>query len=101
MATCKDCLHFEVCQELRYGDISNCNSDYCGGIFKPKADVVEVIRAEWVVETNMGGYLTPGGNPLWKCSHCGEIYGSSMFRPKQNHCGNCGAKMEVKPNEKV
>ena len=46
MSTCKDCLHFEVCKELRYGDISNCNSDDCGGFFKPKADYVEVVRCE-------------------------------------------------------
>ena len=44
MSTCKDCLHYEVCKELRYGDISNCNSDGCGGLFKPQADYVEVVR---------------------------------------------------------
>ena len=46
MATCKDCFHFDVCDVLRYGDIANCNSDYCGGFFKPKADVVKVVRCK-------------------------------------------------------
>ena len=46
MATCKDCFHFDVCDVLRYGDISNCNSDYCGGFFKPKTDVVKVVRCK-------------------------------------------------------
>ena len=46
MATCKDCFHFDACDVLRYGDISNCNSDYCGGFFKPKTDVVKVVRCK-------------------------------------------------------
>ncbi len=42
--TCKDCIHFDVCQELRCGDISDCNSEDCGGFFKNKADYAEVVR---------------------------------------------------------
>ena len=37
--TCKDCIHFDVCQDIRYGDISDCPSDRCGGFFESKADV--------------------------------------------------------------
>jgi hypothetical protein len=44
--TCKDCIHYEVCEDLRYGDISNCNVKDCGGFFKNKADFVEVIRCK-------------------------------------------------------
>lgn len=44
--TCKDCIHYEVCKELRYGDISNCDSKDCGGNFKNKADFVEVVRCK-------------------------------------------------------
>ena len=40
--TCKNCIHFDVCQELRHGDISDCNSEDCGGFFKNKADFVSV-----------------------------------------------------------
>lgn len=42
--TCKDCVHYEVCEDLRYGDISNCNVKDCGGFFKNKADFVKVVR---------------------------------------------------------
>lgn len=44
--TCKDCIYYEVCKELRYGDISNCNIEDCGGRFKNKADYVEVVRCK-------------------------------------------------------
>lgn len=42
MSSCKDCVHYEVCKVLRYGDITNCDSDYCGGYFKPKSRFVEL-----------------------------------------------------------
>ena len=40
--TCKDCIHYDVCQDLRYGDITDCDSKDCGGFFKNKADFVEI-----------------------------------------------------------
>ena len=40
--TCKDCIHFDVCQDLRCGDITNCEANDCGGFFKPKTHFVEL-----------------------------------------------------------
>ena len=47
--TCKDCIHFDVCQDLRYGDITNCESDGCGGFFKPKSRFVELSCEETIM----------------------------------------------------
>ena len=44
--TCKDCIHYDVCQDLRYGDITDCDSKDCGGFFQNKADFVEVVKCE-------------------------------------------------------
>ena len=44
--TCKDCIHYDVCQDLRYGDITDCDSQDCGGFFQSKADFVEVVRCK-------------------------------------------------------
>lgn len=44
--TCKDCVHYEVCEDVRYGDIADCPINRCGGFFKNKADFVEVVRCE-------------------------------------------------------
>lgn len=42
--TCRDCIHYDVCKELRHGDISDCNTEDCGGFFKSKDNFVEVVR---------------------------------------------------------
>ena len=44
--TCKDCVHYQVCEDVRYGDIADCPINRCGGFFKNKADFVEVVRCE-------------------------------------------------------
>ena len=44
--TCKDCIHYDVCQDLRYGDITDCDSQDCGGFFQNKADFVEAVRCK-------------------------------------------------------
>ena len=47
MSTCKDCLHYEVCEcedcLIRAPEWVNKVEDFCG-CFKPKADYVEVVR---------------------------------------------------------
>ena len=49
MTTCKDCLHYEVCEcedcLIRVTEWVDKVEDYCG-CFKPKADVVEVVRCK-------------------------------------------------------
>ena len=59
-------------------------------------------HGKWV---KVGGYFTPGGDPVWKCSECGKgmhVYG--IEAPSYNRdytddhqwvaCPNCGAIME-------
>ena len=57
-------------------------------------------KGKWV---RVGGFVTPGGDPVWKCSVCGKgvhVYGveaSSYGRDIADHqwvaCPNCGADM--------
>jgi hypothetical protein len=83
--TCKDCVHYGVCELLEKSIIS---SKYCD-FFKNKADFVEVKHGEWV-------YWQPDGtNHLWKCSVCGGAIVTPMrFVAKHiAFCEHCGADM--------
>lgn len=62
----------------------------------------KIKKGKWV---KMGGYFTPGGDPVWKCSECGKgihVYGieTSSYNSDiaDGHqwvaCPNCGAEME-------
>lgn len=68
MSTCKDCIHFDVCQVLRYGDITNCESDGCGGFFKPKSRFVElpceVGQTVYAICPDIDFFMTPNKNYL-------------------------------------
>ena len=61
-------------------------------------------KGKWL---KIGGYCSPGGDPVWKCSECGKgihVYGieanSYNGDITDGHqwiaCPNCGAKMEYK-----
>ena len=98
MATCKDCLHFEVCDSGRH--IGEYNDDidegtYTDGVekecpaFKNKADVAEVKHGEWKrIEC---GTI---------CTNCNRVYDNDFeFSYKQikqyfKRCPDCGAKMD-------
>lgn len=57
-------------------------------------------KGKWI---EVHGYVTPGGDPVWKCSECGKgmhVYG--IEAPSYNRdyadgqwvaCPNCGAEM--------
>lgn len=57
-------------------------------------------KGKWV---KVGGYATPGGDPVWRCSVCGKgqhVYGieaSSYAKDVSDHqwlsCPNCDAEM--------
>lgn len=65
------------------------------------ADVRPVVRGRWV---KVGGFVTPGGDDVWKCSECGKglhvygiehmTYGADVSDGQWVACPNCGAKME-------
>lgn len=55
---------------------------------KPPEDVRPIIRAKWILEENMYGFLT------CECSNCGEITRDTvMGKPKFKYCPKCGATM--------
>lgn len=62
---------------------------------------VERKTGKWV---KVGGYATPGGDPVWYCSECGKglhvygiehgTYGKDVSDGQWVACPNCGARME-------
>ena len=92
MATCKDCLHFEVCDSGRHiGEYEIDDGVYSDGVenqclaFKNKADFVEVKHGEWVKE----------GCGLLVCNKCKFEYAhAGMPDEGLNYCPNCGVKMD-------
>lgn len=58
----------------------------------------EIKTAKWL---KVGGYCTPGGDPVWRCSNCGKgthVYGieASSYQGDVSDqqwvtCPNCGA----------
>lgn len=67
----------------------------------PAVDAVPVVHGRWV---KVSGYVTPGGDPVWKCSECGKgvhvygiehgTYGADIADGQWISCPNCGAKMD-------
>ena len=49
-------------------------------------------NAYWRPEKT-GGY-SPGGNPLYKCSNCGWVFGTHMIIPNYKYCPECGSLMK-------
>jgi hypothetical protein len=63
---------------------------------KPNEVLVEytpVVEAYWV-DVTRPGQITCGGNPVYACGRCGNIYGSHRMIPDANYCEKCGAKMK-------
>ena len=67
----------------------------------PTADVQPVVHGRWV---KVGGFVTPGGDPVWQCSECGKgrhvygiehgTYGADVSDGQWVACPNCMAIME-------
>ena len=107
-ATCKDCLHFDVCcEDWAYETegkftadnfkVWNADKVPCTNHFKNKADVVEVRHGEW--EKDPIAIRDDGEIYDYRCSVCtakahkGE-YGNYDYIT--DYCPNCGAKMDGK-----
>ena len=77
----------------------DCQKHYRMGIINGIAKN-EPRYGEWI---NVGGFITPGGDPVWKCSECGKgrhvygiehaSYGSDISDGQWVACPNCGAVM--------
>ena len=90
MATCKDCVHFEVCREYAAGLEQLLTCDSCDD-FKDRSRFVELSHAEWVEDEDMYG------DPIYRCSNCNEHFVLEEGTPTDNcysYCPNCGAKMD-------
>jgi hypothetical protein len=107
MSTCKDCLHYEVCEcedcLICVPEWVNKVEDFCG-CFKPKADYVEVRY----------GYNKTSMHPVdefW-CSECGFCcadYTETKYDEdgdytyscecQFSYCPRCGAKMDGERKE--
>jgi hypothetical protein len=51
-----------------------------------------VTEADWVDDTKPG-QVTCGGNPVYACGSCGDVYGSFELFPSAKYCRECGARM--------
>jgi DNA-directed RNA polymerase subunit RPC12/RpoP len=68
---------------------------------QPAMDAAPVVHGRWV---KVSGYVTPGGDPVWKCSECGKgvhvygiehgTYGADIADGQWISCPNCGARMD-------
>lgn len=50
----------------------------------------EAMFGQW---EKVHGYVTPGGDPVWKCPHCGQdmhVYGVESLRERRVLCKVCG-----------
>lgn len=50
------------------------------------------LKAKWI---RIRGVCTPGGDPYYECTHCGNgrCYGVEHPKPLEKECPYCGAKM--------
>lgn len=96
MSTCKDCLHYEVCDRYTapnetYPEVGGCRC------FKPKADYVEVKYGKWLKTTEPLGYRDVD---CIECSVChdswvvDEDFDFDDCKENWSFCPNCGAKMK-------
>ena len=88
MATCKDCLHYDVCKIIHFPSMFGLTGDGCDH-FKNKSDFQEVKHGKW--DDNIIGFCNV-------CTECGAIvdrYSAIKNNSgKLNYCPNCGAKMD-------
>lgn len=102
MATCKECLHYEVCKPM---GIAMMNSLKAGALtegvehkcyikcFKPTADVAEVKHGYWKEYFSCGVFH-------YDCSCCDDGFTvKERCKTVPNYCGICGAKMDAKEGE--
>ena len=100
MASCKDCVHVEVCCEKNLHVAVGMNiiprfkykriEQECKN-FKDRSRFVELSHAEWVEDEDMYGDL------IYRCSNCNEHFVLEEGTPTDNcysYCPNCGAKMD-------
>ena len=86
MATCKDCIHKDVCYLIEHYGKDLCSDEACD-----KFLATFVAHGHWVSEYDCG-YITP------HCSECGETAltkeETSYDYVYSSYCPRCGAKLD-------
>ena len=86
MATCKDCIHKDVCYLIEHYGKDLCSDEACD-----KFLATPVVHGHWIEEYDCG-YITP------HCSECGETAltkeETSYDYVYSSYCPRCGAKMD-------
>lgn len=94
MATCKDCVHNNICnikQKYNHPKYALQHIEKYCEYFKDRSRFVELSHAEWVEDEDMYG------DPIYRCSNCDEHIVLEEGTPTDNcysYCPNCGAKMD-------
>lgn len=102
------CFGIEEIKAQCNTSVSDSEDDWLSGIRDAVIELeslptveLEQKKGHWV---KVGGYFTPGGDPVWKCSECGKgmhVYGIEEISYNRNYtdghqwvaCPNCGADM--------
>ena len=89
--TCKDCVHYEACKDMYDGyafDFDDCDFTLdCinMGLFKNKADFVEVKRGRWETRNFI---IFDSEKTGCRCTEC-----NTTWDTETNYCPYCGADM--------
>lgn len=99
MATCKECLHYELCQHNTYKEAQYFGKDkevyitiknrISCRFFTPKSDYVKRERGEWIFS------CTYNHTNYYRCSVCGYMY--PIFT-NTHFCQHCSADMRKGDN---
>ena len=85
MATCKDCIHSDLCGTFTrpcMPDEANASERLCQD-FKNRADFVEVKHGEWIYNVK-----------YYSCSICAGKRFNLLLGTDAEYCPYCGAKMD-------
>lgn len=98
MATCKDCLHYDVCVIIEhsvFGDEDYLSEFGCED-FKNRENWTEKKHGRWIknwCDNNMIGHMYE------ECSECGcSMLDTNQFWDSK-HCPNCGLIMDGDSND--
>ena len=86
MSTCKDCLHYEVCQ-YHITEETDMTVNECSHGFKNKADYVEVKKGKWEEERWCDNFQH-------NCSLCHKTVRVHPRSVEYKYCPYCGARMK-------
>lgn len=93
MATCKECLHYEVCLSAqRSVAVHHANDNNCCLQFKNKSDYVKQKHGWWKKANKRPKSY------IYRCSVCGKEAYFCGVGCGYKYCPNCGAEMESDNN---